>query len=349
MSKLGLGWIVFVLTFSSLSVAQTTFSPEALRQDFDFVVQTIQDIHPDPYTKIFKEALERLQTQVESELTQPMTAAAFYELVKPYVASLQDDHTSLVFGELEVEPDCEGDGRRGAYIRAGDVRVLDLPTFSVGGPDEVEMGLESFADFFEQAFTTFRERNLHTLVIDLRKNGGEDSRVGDMLVSYITDQPYRMFARIDAKLSKQALEWLRRYGEEILEDDIASAVGETVTGEPPLETPPPTSLRFGGDVFVLTSRCTASSATDFAAVVKDFGLGTVVGEETGGLPTDFGDSIIFTLPETGLELRVSYKYFVRPGGFDDGRGVLPDCETVAKDAKQAVLLGECQPIVKQVN
>ena len=41
--------------------------------------------------------------------------------------------------------------------------------------------------------------------------------------------------------------------------------------------------------------------------------------------------------KTGLELRVSYKYFVRPGGFDDGRGVLPDVEVPASQALQWVL------------
>ncbi len=348
MSKLGLGWIVFVLALSSLSVAQTTFSPEALQQDFAFVVQTIRDVHPDPYTKISEENLERFQTQIEVELTQPLTAAAFYKFVKPYVTSLQDDHTSLVFGEPEVASGCESSGQRTAYLQTEDVGVLDLPSFSAGGPEEVETGLESFANFFERAFTKFQERDIDMLIIDLRKNGGGDSSVGDMLVSYITDQPYRMFARTDIKISQQLLDLAKLYGEE-QPGDVASAVGETLSYDVPLETPPPTPLRFGGDVFVLTGHCTASSATDFAAVVKDFGLGTIVGEETGGLPTDFGDYIVFTLPQTGLELRVSYKYFVRPGGFDDRRGVLPDCETVAKDAKRAVLSGECQPIAKQTN
>ena len=84
MSKLGLGWIVFVLALSSLSVAQNTFSPEALQQDFAFVVQTIRDVHPDPYTKVSKENLENLQTQIEAELTEPLTAATCCRTVKPW-------------------------------------------------------------------------------------------------------------------------------------------------------------------------------------------------------------------------------------------------------------------------
>ena len=286
--------------------------------------------------------LEQLQAEIEAELTQSLTAAAFYELIKPYVASLQDDHTLLVLGELETEPGCESDGRRTTYVLK-DSGVIDLPTFGVGGPDEVESGLESFADFFEQAFTTFQERNVRTLVIDLRKNSGGNSLVGDELLRYVTDQPYRMFARIEAKLSRPLLDQLQQVGK-TLSSDVTASVGKFEIAEPPLVAPPPTPLRFGGDVFVLTGSCTASSATDFAAVVKDFGLGTIVGEETGGLPTHVGNSVILTLPETGLELRVSSMYFVRPGDFDDGRGVLPDCEVVAQEAMQAVLSGQCEPV-----
>ena len=334
---------LFVLALPSLSFAQETYPPSSLQQDFAFVVQTIRDVHPDPYTKMSAGELEQLQAEIEAELTQPLTAVGFYELVKPYVASLQDDHTSLTLGEPETEPGCENDGRRNSYVLKG-AGVLDLPTFGVGGPGEVESGLESFADFFEQAFTTFQERNVRTLVIDLRKNSGGNSSVGDELLRYITDQPYRFYSRVDIKLSKQALEWLKSYGEDVSEEDIASATGEIVTSELLLETPPPTPLHFNGGVFVLTGPCTASSATDFAAVVKDFHLGTIVGEETGGLPTDFGNYIVFILPETGLELRVSSMYFVRPSEFDDGRGVLPDCGVAAQGAMQTVLSGQCEPV-----
>ena len=182
-----------------------------------------------------------------------------------------------------------------------------------------------------------------TLVIDLRENHGGNSAVGDMLVTYLTDKPYRMFASSEIKISSQLIDWRERLGYEVPENFYERA-GETFLESYPLESPPATPLRFEGEVFVLTSERTDSSATNFAAVIKDFELGSIVGEETGGLPTHVGNSIIFTLPETGLELRVSSTYFVRPGNFDDGRGVLPDCEVAASEAIRIILAGECQPI-----
>jgi len=64
----------------------------------------------------------------------------------------------------------------------------------------------------------------------------------------------------------------------------------------------------------------------FATTAKDYGFATLVGEETGGLATHFGDVYTFHLPHTRLRIGVSHKYFLRPSGGDDGRGCLPDVE-----------------------
>jgi len=63
---------------------------------------------------------------------------------------------------------------------------------------------------------------------------------------------------------------------------------------------------------VLISNHTDSSANWFATIVKENGLGTVVGEPTGNPPSHFGDVVFFTTPAIGLELTVSHKHFVPP-------------------------------------
>ena len=333
--------VILLLSLLGQTFAQETFSAADLQRDFEFVVQTIQDVHPNPYTKISEAELEQARAHIESQLSEPLTKAAFHTLIESYVESIQDDHTSLLLGDPISEAGCEDTGQRRAYS-LNNVGILKLSSFGVD-PFNPEPGLDEFATFFEETFEEFQEENISSIIVDLRQNSGGNSDVGDMLVSYITNQPYRMFAQVEAKISTQFLEYFRSTGRE-LPSEVTSSLGEIFVSEVPLEPPPSNSLRFEGDVFVLTSQCTASSATDFAAVVKDFQLGTIVGEETGGLPTHVGNSLIFTLPETELELRVSSIYYVRPGDFDDGRGVLPDCEVEASQALQAVLSGECQAI-----
>ncbi|MFQ6614655.1 MAG: hypothetical protein ACE5D1_07415 [Fidelibacterota bacterium] len=61
-----------------------------------------------------------------------------------------------------------------------------------------------------------------------------------------------------------------------------------------------------------------------ANTIKCYRLGTLVGEETGGLTIAYGDVIPFTLENTQLVDGVSYKYFVHPCGKRDLHGVVPD-------------------------
>jgi hypothetical protein len=50
----------------------------------------------------------------------------------------------------------------------------------------------------------------------------------------------------------------------------------------------------------------------------------LVGEETGGLACSFGDTYPFRLPNSRIEVRVSYKYFIRPSGEITEGGIKPD-------------------------
>jgi C-terminal processing protease CtpA/Prc len=95
---------------------------------------------------------------------------------------------------------------------------------------------------------------------------------------------------------------------------------------------------FEGNIYLLIGNYTFSSAADFAAVFKDFRWGTLIGEETGGLATSYGDILPFTMPYSQLNFGVSHKYFVRPAGFDDGKGVLPDYEVkqTSADLKEGI-------------
>ncbi len=72
---------------------------------------------------------------------------------------------------------------------------------------------------------------------------------------------------------------------------------------------------------------TFSSASDFATVISDNKLATLVGEPIGQKPTSFGDILVFNLPETNLKISVSHKSFGRPDpAKDDDPTLYPDIE-----------------------
>jgi C-terminal processing protease CtpA/Prc len=86
----------------------------------------------------------------------------------------------------------------------------------------------------------------------------------------------------------------------------------------------PRDSKFPGRAWVLVNRHSYSNATSAAAIIQDYGFGTLLGEETSDLPTSYASSAQFTLPETGIVVTYPKAYFVRPSGDETLRGVVPD-------------------------
>jgi C-terminal processing protease CtpA/Prc len=79
-----------------------------------------------------------------------------------------------------------------------------------------------------------------------------------------------------------------------------------------------------GHLVLLCDRETASAAVYPVVIVKDCNVGIIAGEETGGRASYFGNITSIRLPNSGLRCQIATRYFMRPAGYDDGRGVLPD-------------------------
>lgn len=75
---------------------------------------------------------------------------------------------------------------------------------------------------------------------------------------------------------------------------------------------------------LICDRSTYSAASFEAMFFKDYKMGIVAGEETGGRASFFGNIENVTLPNSLLVCGIATGYFPRRAGYDDGRGVLPD-------------------------
>ncbi len=186
---------------------------------------------------------------------------------------------------------------------------------------------EAYFEFLEESFREIKEKEIEYLLIDMQNNGGGSTHQFNEIFHYLSDTPYRSFSRIDVRYSKpflvESYPWYGRIYYRIrnflMRDDI-------ITMEPELRIPPEKDFHFNGQVYLLVGPGSFSAAAGFAALCQDFEAATIVGQETGGLPTSYGDSYYFTLPRTGLRGRSSYKFFVRPSGEVTNRGVIPDWE-----------------------
>jgi hypothetical protein len=320
------GVLALGLLLSAFSNAQERlFTPEEMRADIAFMLQTFEEVHPNLYAKQSQAETATNRQNLESKLVQPLSIQGFYSLLAPFVETFEDGHTSAL--------PLDGGSGSGFSTPYG----FTVPKTGVGLIDFREMrGLERFQGFLESTFTQIQTRALKTLIVDLRSNGGGDSALGTALLDYLTDQPYRLSARAEVKVSTQMAQFreAKGYGAAWPAGMANGAIFKTGIS---FDQPTQNALRFKGNIYVLISKETFSSAMQLASAFKDFKVGTLVGEETKEPATSYGEPIPFTLPNTGLEVRVSSTYWIRPSGLDDGRGVIPDVNVPSAQALQWVL------------
>ncbi len=167
--------------------------------------------------------------------------------------------------------------------------------------EEYKNGLRDF-------FTSVQENNIRSVIVDLRSNPGGNSLVANEFIRYLPAESYLTGATEV------------RFGSILRKNKPQSRKNQQLI---PV---------FFDDVYVLTGADTFSSATDFATLISDNKLGTVVGEIPGNMPSSYGDILYFQTPNARLVFTVSYKYFIRPDASKSDFPLIPDVTVPAKDA-----------------
>jgi hypothetical protein len=190
--------------------------------------------------------------------------------------------------------------------------------------------INGFKIFLDSTFQLLKDENIENLIIDIRKNSGGDSRLGDELFQYISSVPFSQFGKSVHKYSDILKEFYKVYENQeisepngIIEYDYSSELEELKEN----------NLRYKGDIYLLISHFTFSSAASFSWAFKHFNMGTVIGKETGGLAICYGDVITPTLPNSGLYYSISWKKFYFYGATDENiHGTLPDYDIDSEKA-----------------
>lgn len=221
------------------------------------------------------------------------------------------------------------------FLKDPEIAEIRVPSFT--GSD--------YPRWIEDAFRTLRAKETQTLVIDLRGNGGGEDTYGIMLVSYLTDKPFRYVDRVtiktiawsfqehwDFRVDAEQLAHIRQCltpnpnGGYFLSAELHDSLGEKQSGKFP----------FLGDVFILIDGATFSTAADFCAVTHFLKRATFIGEETAGAyyGNNSATEPTVTLPNSkvrfGLPLCASWNAV---SGYDGKRrGTIPDYVAVTKTA-----------------
>lgn len=252
-----------------------------------------------------------------------------------YVISYSIDgssHTAtlypMLWGNIKVNFDSEASQKPTTPYdytvdSARNLAIMDFRSF------HDEAGMKNFAD---SMFREIREKNIGNLIIDLRNNGGGNSLVGDILLRYISPEPFIQMDRILTRITPLTAQ--------LLNEPSLKPRFELV------EIPESDYIRplsadegfYNGNVYLLTSPKTFSAAASFAWTFSQCAIGSIIGEETGGMNVSYGDKVWYRLPASGLECGISFKRFWQFRADESSiHGATPDIHVSASDALQKAM------------
>lgn len=174
-------------------------------------------------------------------------------------------------------------------------------------------GRDQFASFCDSVFTILQTENIPNLIIDVRDNGGGSTFHGDTLFTYLTNKAFSQYGPVNMKISPM----VNRETDSIYFEKYDSQI-ENSHNNP---------KRFIGNVYMIINENSFSSAAMMAATFKCYNIGTLIGQETGGIEIFFDEPIVMTMPKTNLRFLASYQYRWCACGKSTSRGTIPDHET----------------------
>jgi hypothetical protein len=167
--------------------------------------------------------------------------------------------------------------------------LLSIPTFNYSDK-------EGYARFLQTSFAKIAEKDLGTLILDLRGNYGGTPFPTVELFRYLIDKPLPFFAKDNPF-------YLNRWKKPVAKADDA----------------------FNGDLYVLIGEAGFSMNSFLVSLLKYHHIGTLIGAAMSGGYKCSDASINTTLRNTGLRLRYSTAVFqTAVEGFEDGIGIEPD-------------------------
>jgi hypothetical protein len=217
--------------------------------------------------------------------------------------ALDEINSYVVSGKTFSEPDPEAFSYE---IIAPDTMLFTYNAFE----DEND----EFTHFLQSMFATAQQQDIQHLIIDIRGNQGGASAYGDEILAYLLTEPYQQISRVEVTISEEVkdefiayvpafIRWFPvQYFHPLLKPLWTGAVGETATVTFDAADPGDNALRFDGDVYLLIGPGTMSSASLFAATMQKYDAGILIGGETGGYATPFGNIVDAYLPNTGLRV-----------------------------------------------
>jgi hypothetical protein len=169
--------------------------------------------------------------------------------------------------------------------------------------------LNKFGQFLDSSFNVMKSSKITNLAIDIRRNSGGNSTLGDLLFSYINTGKYSLMGGRMWKVSTQYKKYLLLNGDSTnnyLKRDNGSIweLGDCK----PQENRFKNDSNFKGKVYLITGPFTFSSANMIADGAKQYRIAEIIGTPTGENTNDFGEAYVFILPNSQIKMQTTTSF-----------------------------------------
>ena len=199
--------------------------------------------------------------------------------------------------------------------------------------EQMISNIPRFDTFLKDMFSDIKTKNIKTLVIDVRDNGGGDSKLCDELLSWLKPinqiKSGSTFIRISA-FAKQQYPYLVSLQDQFKKINLdifsPSLLYQARTGKPlrligsdgvylkKADSLTNTSENniFRENIIFIQNEQTFSSAGMLITGAVDNNIGLVIGTNNSFSPNSCGDILYWKLPNTNISGTITYKLFSRP-------------------------------------
>ena len=323
-----------------------TIPKELIHTDIDFMIKTIEEVHPNPFSYITRDNFYKKADSIKQTITGDITRLELQQTLSTLISSINDGHTQIKFPEISDEEDnksnfdqAHSDGKEINTYKAlkGNIGYLNVKDFVSDRMD--------FNNSIDSIFEEIHNDSIGYLIIDIRNNPGGNSELADYLISAIYSKPYKANSKILIKRSEQYYTYMRGYFSwwfkpflifiKQINDYKQTPIGMVYEDIKGFKNPINIKYRFKGNIYLLINSNTFSTALGFATVIKDYNIGHIIGEQTKSEVNEFGDIYPFDLPNSGLWVWTSAKRYIRPSGALTIGGLQPD--TFVEDVNDNIL------------
>ncbi len=245
------------------------------------------------------------------------------------------------------------------YFPDEDLAIIELNTFFLYEKDEINL----YKKAVQTTFDSLNRFGIKNLFVDVTLNGGGNSGYGDQFLSYLSDDTTAILTGQSIfKVSKPMKDWRMKFigkwkvyylnylfSKEVRE--FSRLKEGTYWVENWKWKPEKTSCKYKGNVYIIQSRKTYSSATTFVATAKSCKLATLIGEETLGLASCYIDAVPKKMKHSKIMSICSsqYQHYNLPeADSPNPQGVLPNLEYKIENPYKSFTLEELKDMLRVI-